>query len=88
MEIKTKTRMGALSGGGVLLLTAILVILNLLSQRLFFRWDWTAGRRYSLSSASKDLVRSLEDPVLIRAYISDGLPQPLATYGRYSRDLL
>ncbi|HRY30345.1 MAG TPA: GldG family protein, partial [Elusimicrobiota bacterium] len=83
-----KLRLGVLSGSGVLVLAGILAAANLLSQTLFTRWDWTADHRYSLSPASKKLVRSLPDPLLLRFYLSPGLPQPYETQGRYLRDLL
>ncbi len=83
-----KTRLGALSGGGVGLLAAGLILANLLSQHFFLRLDWTQGGRYSLSRASKKLVRNLPDPVIFRAYISGGLPQPYESNARYLVDLL
>ncbi len=83
-----KVRLGALSGGGVLTLAAVLALVNLLSQTLSVRWDWTTDNRYSLSPATKRLLRSLEDPVLIKVYLSQGLPQPYETHGRYLKDIL
>jgi gliding-associated putative ABC transporter substrate-binding component GldG len=83
-----RKQFAALTGTGVAVLAAVLVLANLLSSRAFVRLDWTAGGRYSLSDASKRLVRSLPDPVLIRAYISEGLPQPYASQAQYVRDLL
>jgi ABC-type uncharacterized transport system involved in gliding motility auxiliary subunit len=70
------------------LLVAGLVLVNALSARYFARWDWTEDRRYSLSDASKRLVRSLPDPVVLRLYLTPGLPQPYEAQSRYVRDLL
>jgi ABC-type uncharacterized transport system involved in gliding motility auxiliary subunit len=85
---RRKTRLGALSGTGVFLVVVGLTLLNLLSQRFFVRWDGSDGRRYSLSQASRRLVRGLPDPVLIRAYISSGFPPEYAAQARYVQDLL
>ncbi len=53
-----------------------LVLLNLLALNLWLhplhglRLDLTAGRQYSLSQPTRDLLNSLSEPLLIRAYIS------------------
>lgn len=83
-----RVRLGAFSGAGVLALSAALVFANLIGRRVFVRADCTADGRYSLSAASKSLVRSLPDPVLFRAYISPALPQPQASTAQYLEDLL
>ncbi len=83
-----KVRLSLLSGTGVVLVLGVLVFVNLLGNRFFSRLDWTSDHRYSLSRASLDLVKSLEDPVYIRFYLSPGLPQPYESQGRYVRDLL
>lgn len=57
-----------------LLLTGILVLLNLLANRFFFRIDFTADKRYTLSDATKNILSDLNDPVTITAYFSEGLP--------------
>ena len=54
----------------------ILVVLNIVSVRLFGRLDFTHGKVYSISDASKNLVRSLDDRVTIRAYFTEDLPAP------------
>jgi len=85
---RAKTRLGLFTGTGVLVTAAIVVLLNLLSQQFFLRFDWSAGHRYSLSKASKKLVRGLNDTLVVKAYFSETLPEPLATNARYARDLL
>ncbi len=54
----------------------ILVLLNIVSIRLFTRVDATKNRVFSLSDASKSLVRSLDDRVTIKAYFTEDLPAP------------
>ncbi len=58
----------------ILVVAGILVVLNILANRFFFRIDFTEDRRYTLSSATKDLLGELEQPVTITAYFSEGLP--------------
>src|SRR5882757_6814379 len=65
-----------------------IVVLNLLSTRKFARLDLTDSRIYSLSGASKDVVRNLPDYLTVKAYISKDLPPELSNVSRYVRDLL
>jgi ABC-type transport system involved in multi-copper enzyme maturation permease subunit len=81
-------RWGLTAGTGLALAAGIAALANLVSSAAFFRWDWTADDRYSLSEASVKLARSLQDPLLARLYLSPGLPQPYETQGRYVVDLL
>ncbi len=83
-----KTRLSLLSGTGLLLVLGVFAFANLLADQFFLRWDWTANRRYSLSEASRALLKGLEDPVTLRFYLTPGLPQPYGSQGRYIHDLL
>ncbi|HEX4407098.1 MAG TPA: GldG family protein [Polyangia bacterium] len=65
-----------------------IVLANLIGTRLFGRLDLTQNGIYTLSSASKDLVRALPEPLTIKAYISKDLPPELVNVSRYTRDLM
>ena len=54
----------------------ILVLVNIISVRLFGRLDVTKNRVFSLSDASKELMRNLDDKVTVRAYFTEDLPAP------------
>lgn len=83
-----KRRLSLVSGSGLLLLGGILAGVNIAADRVFARFDWTADNRYSLSRASRELVRSLPDPVVVKYVRTPALPEPYETQGRYIRDLL
>jgi gliding-associated putative ABC transporter substrate-binding component GldG len=52
-----------------------LVALNILANRFFFRIDLTQEKRYSLSDASKKLLKNLDDDVYVKVYLTgDHLP--------------
>ena len=72
----------------LLLAAAILVVINLIGLNVFGRLDLTDDRVYSLSRASKDLVRDLEDPITITAFFTADLPAQLATSRRFLKDKL
>jgi len=64
---------------------AILIALNIISIRIFGRFDLTRNSQFTLSEASKALVRNLDDKVTVRAYFTEDLPSP---YNNNRRALL
>ena len=72
----------------IVLLIGILIMLNVIGIRFFARADLTSSKMYSLSPASIEAVRGIEDQVIVKAYFSDNLPGQLAGIKRYLRDML
>jgi len=72
----------------VVLTIGAIVAVNLIGTRLFKRVDLTENHVYTLSPASKDVVRALPDYLTVKAYISKDLPPELTNVSRYVRDLL
>jgi gliding-associated putative ABC transporter substrate-binding component GldG len=70
------------------LLLGILLVLNLLSNEFHFRLDLTEGRQYTLSKATRDILKNLEEPVTVTAYFSKDLPPHIAKTRRDFQDLL
>ena len=60
------------------LIIAILLVVNLLSENLYFRLDFTEDDRYTLSDATKDIVSDLDEVITIKAYFTEELPPQLA----------
>jgi gliding-associated putative ABC transporter substrate-binding component GldG len=58
----------------ILLISGIIFIINALSSQYFFRLDFTADQRYTLSKATKKIIRSIDKPVTITAYFTKDLP--------------
>jgi len=74
----------------ILILIGIIVIANLISNTLFFRFDFTADQRYTLSQATEDILEDLDDVVTVTAYFTDKNelpPQLQSTYQDFN-DLL
>ncbi|MDP9034600.1 MAG: GldG family protein [Myxococcota bacterium] len=59
---------------GVLAAVVLAGIVNVLGARHFTRWDWTRDRRWSLSPATLETLRSLQRPVEVWAIVGDGDP--------------
>src|SRR5688572_9408409 len=51
-----------------------LLLLNFAAQRLFFRLDLTEEKRYTMSPATKTLLRNLKQPVTITVYLTGDFP--------------
>ena len=73
---------------GIVLLVTTLVVLNLLGSYIRGRLDLTPGNAYTLSPATEQIVRSLDDIVTIKLFASDGLPTEAALLGRDVDDLM
>jgi gliding-associated putative ABC transporter substrate-binding component GldG len=71
-----------------LLVLGILVLINVISIRVFDRLDLTAQKVYTLSDASKKLVESLDDRVAVKAYFTEDLPAPYNNNRRAVLDML
>ncbi len=72
----------------VLLLIAIFVVIAAISERYFFRLDLTEGKQYSLSNATKDILKNLKEPVTVTAYFTKDMAPDLAKVKRNFQDLL
>ena len=83
-DVKTKSTAGLL----IVIVAAILIIINLISLNIFSRADLTDENIYSLSDASINLVKSLNDRLTVKAFITEDLPAPHNNDARYLKDLL
>lgn len=72
----------------LLIFIAIVVVVNLISDKLYFRLDFTADDRYTLSKATEDVLEDLEDVVTVRAFFSEDLPAQLLSNRKDFLDLL
>lgn len=73
---------------GLWLLTATLVVVNLFGRNIGGRLDLTPGHAYTLSKATKQIVRNVPDIVTITFYVSDEVPPQAAVIKRDIEDLL
>ena len=77
--------------GGLLLLLAILVVIQVIVRPLSLRKDLTADKLYTLSSGTQSLLASLGRDVTLKLYFSrsmEGVPMPLKQYAQRITDLL
>ena len=72
----------------IVLFVFIIILVNLLSQQYFFRLDLTENNRYTLSSATKDILKELEEPITVKAYFSEDIPPQLIKTRNDFREML
>jgi gliding-associated putative ABC transporter substrate-binding component GldG len=83
----------------IILFVAIILVINILSEHLYFRLDLTEENQYTLSKATREILHELEEPVTVKAYFSKDLPaqliktkndfrEMLVEYGRLSGQML
>ena len=66
----------------------VVVLINVAGITLFFRLDLTENRAYSLSQASKTVVKTLTEPLTISVFFTEDLDAPYNNLERYLHDLL
>ncbi len=71
-----------------LLIAAILLVVNLISDKLFYRLDLTEDHTYTLSKATRDILKNLKEPVTVTAYFSKQLPPAVAETRSDFKDML
>ncbi|HQW86009.1 MAG TPA: Gldg family protein [Flavobacteriales bacterium] len=71
-----------------LLFAALLVLLNLVGSRFHVRLDLTGDQRYTLSKATRDILKDMPEAATITGYFTEELPPDLAVARDEFRDLL
>ncbi len=66
----------------------VIVLINIVGVSLFYRVDLTSNKLYSLSAASKKVVKTLSEPLTIKIFFTKNLPAPHNTTERYLHDLM
>lgn len=58
----------------IALFIGILVGINAIAAFVFFRWDLTQEKRYTISDATKKLLQNLDHQVVIKVYLTGDFP--------------
>ncbi len=58
----------------MLLMIGIAILVFLLSRQFFVRLDLTEDKQFTMSKATKSILRELDDPVDVKVYFTGGLP--------------
>lgn len=71
-----------------LVITAILIVLNVIVSLKFFRIDLTTENRYSLSDATIELLESFNDVLYVKIYLEGEFPADFQRLQRETRQML
>ena len=72
----------------ILVVIGILILVNVLSDNFFLRLDLTADNRYTLSRATKNILRNLKEPVTVTAYFTKDPPTQMVKTKRDFNEML
>lgn len=72
----------------LLLLLCILISINVISSFRFARIDLTSEKRYTLSDATKNLLKNLPDVIYVKIYLSGDFPPGFKRLQNSTRELL
>lgn len=67
---------------------AIILFLNIISSFVFYRADLTSEKRYSLSDATKTMLRDLDDLVFFRVYLEGDFPAGFRRLRNATKEML
>lgn len=70
------------------LFVLLLILLNVAGINAYKRFDCTQPKSYSLSRASKNIVKNLNAPLSVRVFFDKNLPSQCQTIEQYVKDLL
>jgi gliding-associated putative ABC transporter substrate-binding component GldG len=87
--MKKKFTSALMTGMFLVIVTLILIAVNVIVAQLPpVRLDLTGNRQYTLSDATRNVLKRLEDRVKVQAYFTRELPAPYNQSAAYIRDLL
>jgi gliding-associated putative ABC transporter substrate-binding component GldG len=72
----------------IILVIFIVIVVNILSDNYNFRLDLSEGKEYTLSNATKNILKSLDKPVTITVYFSKDLPPNIGNISGNLKDML
>ena len=72
----------------ILIVVLIVVVINILSESYNFRIDLTEDKEYTLSKATRDILKNLDMPVTVTAYFSEDLPTNVGNISGNLKDML
>jgi ABC-2 type transport system permease protein len=66
----------------------IIILVNIISGRVFTRFDLTSEKRFTLSEATKDMLAQIDDLVYFRVYLEGEFPAGFKKLQRETIDML
>jgi len=70
------------------LILIVIVVVNLISSNLFTRFDLTSEKRYTLTDATKEVLKNLDDIVYFKVYLEGEFPAGFKRLRRETKEML
>jgi len=70
------------------MLFAIIVLVNVVSSFFFTRIDLTSDKRYTVSHATRELIRNIDEPMLFKVYLDGDMPPSYKRLRNETREML
>ena len=89
-EKKGKLKFGSTTSN-IILIFIIIIAVNVIAASLYFRWDITEEKLYTLSEGSASIVEKIQAPLTIKYFLTknlEGLPITYKNYGKKINELL
>ncbi|MFH1175152.1 MAG: Gldg family protein [bacterium] len=71
-----------------LLVVAIIVVLAIISTTVYFRVDLTENKQFTISKATKNILKDLDDIISVKAYFSEKAPIEVLNIKQEAQDIL
>lgn len=72
----------------VLIILTIVLLVNVIGNSFFHRFDLTKDNRYTLSSASLNIVKQVQNPLSIKVYLQGDLPAEFKRLQQETKQML
>ena len=66
---------------------SLLILLNFVISKFYFRWDLSEDKLYTLSPATKSIIKELQEPIVLNFYFSEENKQTPQIYRNYSKQI-
>lgn len=72
----------------VFIIVAVLLVINLIGNSFFHRFDLTKDHRYTLSQTSLDIIKQIKEPLSVKIYMEGDLPAEFRRLQQETKELL
>ncbi len=71
-----------------IIVAVIVIVLNIVISGMSFKLDLTNDKVFSITPASKNIIKKLTGPMTVKVFFTPGLPAPYNGIERYLKDIL
>ncbi|MFC2086543.1 gliding motility-associated ABC transporter substrate-binding protein GldG [Bacteroidota bacterium] len=72
----------------LLLILILIILVNIFTSSIFFRFDLTSEKRHTLSKTTREHLRQIKSPIYVRIYLDGDLPVGFVRLKKYVTEML